>query len=167
MTRIRSKRQRHVEFEALEGRLALSTGMGAAAASHHSALVVMSQTQKTLPASFKGHSQILNGTELVTTNLKGTIGKDRFTGSGTGTVAGTLFQGGEVSLSNSLGSIELGLSAAYVVKPGKHPRQAVPAVVTAATGKYASFVGMTGLLNTWNTPTKPNAIASFAGYFNV
>ena len=45
----------------------------------------MKQTQKSIPASFKGHAQIINGSELVTTGLRGTIGKDHFTGSGTGT----------------------------------------------------------------------------------
>jgi hypothetical protein len=167
MMRIRSNRQRSIAFDALEGRLALSTGMGAAAASHHVATADTSQTPKTIPASFKGHSQILNGTELVTTGLKGIIGKDHFTGSGTGTVAGTLFQGGDSSLSNSKGSIELGLDPAVVVMQGKHSRQEVSVVVTAASGKYASYVGMTGLLNTWNTPTKPNSTASFSGYFNT
>jgi hypothetical protein len=155
-----------VGFEALEGRLTLSSGIGAAVASHHTHVVVMRQIHKSIPASFKGYTQLTNGTELVTTNLRGKIGKDHFTGSGTGTVAGTLFQGGNVYLSNANGTIQLGLGAAYVTKPGKHPRQAVPVVVVAATGKYASFVGLTGLLNTWNTPSKPSGTASFAGHFN-
>ena len=59
MTRIRSKRQRSLGFEPLEGRLALSAGVGMAVASHHAHEVPMSQIQKTIPASFKGHSQLL------------------------------------------------------------------------------------------------------------
>jgi hypothetical protein len=164
MTRIRTKRQRPLAFEALEGRLALSTGM--AVASHHTHAMVVSPTQKTIPASFKGHNQILNGSELVITNLRGTIGRDHFTGYGTGTVAGTVFQGGTVLLSNGNGTVELGLGTAVVVKAGKHPRQDVSLVVTAATGKYASDVGMTGILNKWNTPAKPSATASFGGFLN-
>jgi len=165
MTRIRSKRQRPVGFEALEGRLVLSAGMGMAAASHHAHAVVMSQTQKTIPASFKGHSQILNGTELVATGLTGTIGRDHFTGYGTGTVAGKLFQGGNVYLSNGAGSVQLALDPGVVVTVRKHSRQEVPLTVAAASGKYASYVRLTGLLNTWNTPAKPSATSSFSGVF--
>ncbi len=61
MTRIRSKRQRPVGFEALEGRLALSAGMGTAVASHHAEAGCMSQTQKSIPASFKGHRSSSTG----------------------------------------------------------------------------------------------------------
>ena len=147
MTRIRSKRQRSVGFEALEGRLALSAGMGAAVASHHAEVVVLRQTQKSIPASFKGHAQIVNGSELVTTGLTGTIGKDHFTGSGTGSVSGTQFEGGSVYLSNSKGTIQLSLGAAFVVKVRKSTRQEVSAVVVAASGKYASYVGMPGTLD--------------------
>jgi len=167
MTRIRSKRQRAVEFEALEGRLALSAGMGMAVVSHHADAVVMSQTQKSIPASFKSHVQILNGSEVVITNLRGTIGKDHFTGSGTGTVVGTQFEGGTVNLSNSKGTIQLNLGSAFVVKVKKSSKQEVSVVVVAASGKYASYVGAPGTLTSWNVPAKPNASASFSGSFNV
>ncbi len=163
MKRIRSKRQRPLGFEALEGRLALSAGMGLAGASHHADAMAMSQSVKTIPASFKGHTQIVNGTQVVATGLKGTIGKDHFTGYGSGTVAGTLFAGGNVYLSNGKGSVQLGLDPAVVVKVRRHSRQNVSLTVVAATGKYAPYVGMTGLLNTWNTPAKPRATASFSG----
>jgi hypothetical protein len=166
MTRIRTNRKRRLGFEALEGRLALSAGMGIAAAAHHAHAVVMSRIQKAIPASFKANSQILNGTQFLATNLRGTIGHDHFTGSGTGTVAGTIFEGGTVSLSNSMGTIQLSLSPAIVVKVRKHIRQNVGVLITAATGKYAPEVGMTGLLNKWNTPAKPNAIATFGGSLN-
>ena len=167
MTRIRSKRQRSLGFETLEGRLALSAGVGMALASHHAHEVPMSQIQKTIPASFKGHSQLLSGSELVTTNLRGTIGRDHFTGSGTGTVSGKLFQGGNVYLSNSRGSIQLSLSPAVVTKVRGHARQNVAIAVAAATGKYVLDVGMTGILNTWNAPAKPRATSSFSGFFKT
>ena len=77
------------------------------------------QTQKSVPASFKGHAQIVNGSELVTTGLKGSIGKDHFTGSGTGSVNGTQFEGGSVYLSNGKGTIQLSLGAAFTVKVRK------------------------------------------------
>jgi hypothetical protein len=155
-----------VGFEALEGRLALSAGMGTAVAAHHADAVVR-QIQKSIPASFKGHAQLVNGSELVTTGLTGTIGRDHFTGSGTGTVEGTQFTGGIVNLSNSKGTIQLSLGSAFVVKVGKSKRQEVSAVVKAASGKYASYVGDPGTLTSWNTPAKPNASASFSGSFNV
>ncbi len=166
MKSMRSKRLRSLGFESLEGRLALSTGMGMAAASHHAHAVVMSQTQETATASFKGHVDISNGT-MTTTNLRGTIGPDRFTGSGTGTVAGKLFEGGSVSLTNNSGSLQLTLGSSYTVKVRKHSRQEVNVVVAGGSGAYASYVGETGLLNTWNTPVKPSSTASFGGYLNV
>jgi len=165
MKRMHSNRRRPITFEALEGRLALSTGVGIAAASHHAHAVVMSQTQRTLPASFRGHVELINGTEMLTTNLRGTIGPDHFTGSGTGTVSGRQFMGGTVSLSNSKGSIELGLGSAYTVKVMSHTRQKVNLVVLSGTGKYAAYVGATGVLNTWNTPARPPGNASFSGVF--
>jgi hypothetical protein len=136
-------------------------------ASHHAHEVPMSQIQRTIPASFKGHSQLLGGSELVTTNLRGTIGRDHFTGSGTGTVSGKLFQGGDVYLSNSRGSIQLSLSPAVVKKVGGHARRNVAIVVAAATGQYVQDVGMTGTLNTWNAPARPTATSSFSGFFKA
>ncbi len=103
----------------------------------------------------------------MTTNLKGTIGTDHFTGSGTGTVSGKEFDGGNVDLSNSKGTIELSLGSAYVVKVGKSSRQEVSMAVVSATGKYASYVGAAGTITTWNVPAKPSAAASFSGSFNL
>ena len=40
-------------------------------------------------------------------------------------------------------------------------------MVAAATGKYALYVGMTGILNTWNAPAKPTATSSFSGFFKA
>ena len=37
----------------------------------------------------------------------------------------------------------------------------------AATGKYAPYVGMTGILNRWNAPAKPSGTASFGGFFGA
>jgi hypothetical protein len=166
MTRIRSRRQTSVGFETLEGRLVLSAGTGVAAAFHYADVVVMRQIQTTIPASFKGHVLLINGSELMTTGLKGTIGKDHFTGSGTGTVMGTQFTGGIVNLSNSKGTIELSLLSAFVVKVRKSSKQEVPVIVAAASGKYASYVGIAGTLTSWNVPAKPSASASFSGSFN-
>jgi hypothetical protein len=158
MIRNRSKRQRPVSFEALEGRLALSTGVGMAEfAGHRHALAMIAQIR----ASFKGHVQVTGATTISVTGLHGRIGADQMTGSGTGTVAGRQFQGGTVSLSNSLGTVELGLGAAFKVRR----RQDVPVVVLAATGKYAPFVNLTGTLTKWNVPARPTGTASFAGSF--
>jgi hypothetical protein len=167
MTRIRSRQRRCLGFEALEGRLALSAGMGTAVASHHAALAAAKLTQTSIPASFKGHVQALSASELAVTGLKGTIGKDHFTGSGTGTEAGKQFEGGNVFLSNSAGSVQLQLSPAFVVKVGRSSKQEVSMVVVAATGKYASYIGITGTVTTWNVPAKPSASASFSGSFKL
>ncbi len=102
MTRIRPKRQRTVGFEALEGRLALSTG-GMASPHVHDAVV--HAAQRAIPASFHGRTSI-SGSTLTTTSLTGKIGNDRFTGYGTGTMVGNLFESGNVYLSNSQGSVQ-------------------------------------------------------------
>jgi hypothetical protein len=167
MKRIRSKRQRAVGFETLEGRLALSAGMGTVAAAHHAEPAVAKATQSSIPASFRGHVQILSASELAVTGLTGTIGKNHFTGSGTGNVAGKQFEGGDVFLSNSQGSVELQLSPAFVVKVGRSSKQEVSMVAVAATGKFAAYVGITGTITTWNVPAKPSASASFSGSFKA
>jgi hypothetical protein len=166
MTPIHSRRQRHPGFEALEGRLALSTGMGIPVSAHHAA-VVMSQTVKSIPASFTSRVQILNSSELMTSNLKGKIGTAHFTGYATGTVAGLQFEGGSVYLSNNKGTVQLSLGPAFVVKAGKHPKQAVDVGVVQSSGKYLAYAGRAGVLTTWNVPARPNAIANFSGYFVV
>jgi hypothetical protein len=162
MTRNRSKPQRHLTFESLEGRLALSAGMGMAVASHNAHEVHISQMQKSIPASFKGHAQLI-GSELTTTNLRGTIGTDHFTGSGTGTEVGRQFEGGTVNLSNSHGTVQFSLAPSVVIKKGKSTRQEVSLVAVAGTGKYAAYVGITGTLTSWNVPAKPSASANFGG----
>jgi hypothetical protein len=141
--------------------------MGTAVAPHHAEIVARRQTPSSIPASFKGHVHI-NGTNLTTTNLKGTIGRDRFSGSGTGTTVNKVFQGGTVSLNNNSGSVEFSLSAAFVVKTGrKTTKQEVTLTAVNATGKYAPYVGMTGTLTTWNVPAKPSAFASFSGSLKI
>jgi hypothetical protein len=164
MTRNRSRRQRSVGFEALEGRLVLSASVGTAAASHHAVPAVAKLAQKSIPAAFKGHVQVLNGS-LVATGLTGTIGTDHFTGSGTGTEVGKQFEGGVVNLSNGKGSVQVELSPAFTVKVGRSSKQEVTMVAMAASGKYASYVGMTGTITTWNVPAKSSASASFSGSF--
>jgi hypothetical protein len=164
MTRIRPKRQRQITFEALEGRLVLSAGLKLA--SPHAHALVVRTLQRSLSASFKGHVTITGSTAQIT-NLTGKIGKDHFGGSGSGTLAGTLFQGGSVFLSNNKGAIQLELGAANVVQVGKKTRQMVPVTVVAATGKYALFVNGSGILNKWNVPVKPSATATFSGTLNA
>jgi hypothetical protein len=165
MTRIRPRRQRSVGFEALEGRLALSAGMGTAVASHHAVPAVAKLTQKSIPAAFKGHVQIVNGSQLMVTGLKGTIGTDHFTGSGTGMQVGKQFGGGVVNLSNSQGTVQLKLNPAFTVKVGRSSKQEVSMVAVGGTGKYASYIGITGTITTWNVPAKPSASANFSGSF--
>ncbi len=106
MNRIRARQKRTPRFEALEGRLVLSTGMGTGVISHQAHALVMSQPQRQVSASFRGHVTT-SGSTVTTTGLTGTIGRDHFTGSGTGMTSGTIFQGGYVYLSNSKGTITL------------------------------------------------------------
>lgn len=147
--------------------MALSAGMGMAGAPHHAEAAVPKLTKTSIPASFKGHVQILNGSQLMVTGLTGTIARDHFTGSGTGTQAGKQFEGGTVTLSNSQGSVQLQLSPAFKVKVGRSSKQEVTMLAVATSGKYASYVGMTGTVTTWNVPAKPSASASFSGSFKA
>jgi hypothetical protein len=164
MIRIRPKRQRNVGFEPLEGRLALSTGFATASPHLHAAIVRAAQHK--VPASFKGQVSI-SGTELSTTNLTGHIGPDRFTGYGTGTVLGTQFQGGDVYLSNSNGTIHLALSPFFVRHAGRAKTRTFAITVVDATGKYAPFVDGTGTVTRWSVPARQNAHANVSGVFNL
>jgi hypothetical protein len=164
MTRIPPKRQRNVGFEALEGRLALSTGM--AVASPHAGDAIERASERSIPASFTGRVSV-SGSTLTTTNLKGHVGNYRLTGYGTGTVAGKQFEGGNVYLSNSQGNIQLALSPTYQVRAGKSLTRPFAITVVDATGAYAPFVTSTGTITRWNVPAKPNAIARFSALFTV
>jgi hypothetical protein len=167
MNRIRPRQKRSLRFEALEGRLVLSTGMGTGVISHQAHALVTSQPQRQVPASFRGHASV-SGSTVTTTNLKGTIGRDHFTGSGTGTTSGTIFEGGYVYLSNSKGIVTLHLFPATVTQVGKRTRQSVAVVAVESSGKYAPYAGnTTGTLTTWNIPARPNATATFSGVFNL
>jgi hypothetical protein len=133
--------------------------------SHH-AHALGSQAHRQVPASFRGHVSV-SGSTVTTSHLTGTIGRDHFTGSGTGTTSGTIFEGGDVYLSNKQGTILLQLSPATVTQVGKRIRQTVAVVAIDATGKYAPFIGSPGELRTWSVPAKPNATASFTGIFTI
>jgi hypothetical protein len=164
MNRIRPRQKRSLRFEALEGRLALSTGMGVGVVSHQAHVLVKSAAprQVQVPVSFKGQVSV-SGSTVTTTNLTGKIGRDHFTGHGTGTISGKIFQGGNVYLSNSNGSVFLKLST----QAGKGTRQTIAFVALEATGKYAPYAGKTGTLTTWNIPARPNATATFSGVFTL
>jgi hypothetical protein len=164
MIRTHPKRQRKAAFEALEGRLALSTGMAMPPAGIQHAIV--RAAQRSIPASFKGQVSI-SGSTLTTTNLHGHIGTDRLTGYGTGTQVGNQFQGGQVFLSNSQGGIELGLSPTYVTRVGRAKTRTFAITVENATGKYAAFATSTGTITKWNVPDRPNATATFAAVFTL
>jgi hypothetical protein len=163
MKRTRSKRQHSLAFDALEGRVALSSGIGTPLAAPRFAAVMMSQLRKTVQASFKGRVQFPSASDVAVTSLSGKIGKDHFTGFGNGGLAGTLFLGGDVYLSNGQGTVHLRLGPAITIRAGKHPRQKVSVVVADSSGKYASIAGSSGTLTTWNVPARQNAVASFGG----
>jgi hypothetical protein len=162
MMRNHPKRQRKATFEALEGRLALSTGVVMPPGGIHHAIV--RAVQRSIPATFKGQVSI-SGTTLTTTNLHGRIGTDRLTGYGTGTQVGNQFEGGQVFLSNSQGSIQLGLSPTAVVRIGKAKTRTFAITIENATGKYAAFATSTGRITKWNVPNRPNATATFSAVF--
>jgi hypothetical protein len=164
MTRIRPKRQRTVGFEALEGRLALSTGM--AIASPHAHQAIVRALRRSIAASFKGQVSI-TGTTLSATNLHGHLGPDQLTGYGTGTEVGTQFEGGQVYLSNSQGTIQLGLGPTFLTRSGRAKTKTFAISIEAATGKYAAFATSTGRITKWNVPNTPNATGSFSAVFQI
>ncbi len=163
MNSIRPRQNRTPAFESLEGRLALSTGL--AVASPHAHAPDMARPAGSISATFKGHTTTDGSTET-TPDLTGRIGTDRFTGSGSSTTSGKIVQGGEADLSNSQGTIQFRLESASVSQVAHRTRQAVPIVVTEATGKYAPYVGSTGELTTWNVPARSGATSTFSGYIN-
>ncbi len=164
MTRNRPTRQRTVSFEALEGRLALSTGVGVASPHLHAG--VARTAQQKISASFKGVVQT-DGSALDTQNLRGHIGPDRLAGYGTGTETGNQFQGGNAYLGNDQGAIDLALSPLYSVRVGKKKTRTFAITVVSATGKYAPFLTSTGIITRWNVPARQGATASFSAVFSL
>jgi hypothetical protein len=164
MNQHRPRQKRSLGFEALEGRLTLSTGL--AMASPHTHAVVLSRTPGKVQATFKGHTLTDGATQMIP-DLTGKIGHDQFTGSGSATISNKIVQGGEVSLENSQGNIQLSLGLASVTHAGKRLRQRVPIVITQATGQYAAYAGMTGMLTSWNVPANPNKPSSFSGFVSL
>jgi len=165
MTRVRPKRQRHVGFEALEGRLALSTGM-AVAPPHATALVALAQ--RLIPASIKSQVSIINGSTVQVTSLNGKLGKSRFTGSGGGILVGSQFQGGDIFLSNAKGSIHLSLGPAPVIQVGQKLKLTVAIIALESTGKYNLVTGSSGSLNVTIPPApKPASISGGFGTYSV
>lgn len=173
MNRIRPRQKRSLRFEALEGRLVLSAGIGTTGALSAQAHVLVKNSaprQVQVPVFFKG-LVFMSGSTVTTTNLTGTIGNDHFTGSGTGTISGKTtgtisrktFEGGDVYLNNGNGSVTLRLSP----QAGKSARQTIAFVALNATGKYAQYAypGNTGTLTIWNIPARSNATATFRGVF--
>ena len=164
MNMIRRRRKSSFSIEALEGRLTLSTGL--AAPSPHAHAMVMHASSGQIRATFKGHTSI-NGSTESTPDLTGKIGPDRFTGYGSGTTSNNIVQSGEVFLSNSQGSIQLQLGTASVSHIRKKIRQKVPILIQQSTGKYAQWSGLSGVLTTWNTPSRPKAISTFSGFLSL
>jgi hypothetical protein len=148
-------------FEALEGRLALSSGIDVP--SHHIHAAIERVSQRNIPASFQGRTTI-TGSTLTISSLTGRIRSDRFTGYGSATIGGNVFYSGNVFLSNRRGSVQLELETGQTVQIGKSSREVIPVVVVAASGKYALYVNHLGAITTWNVPTKPNAPARFSGF---
>ena len=166
MNRIRPKKKLSPSFEALEGRLALSTGVEVI--THPAHVLVKSPAHRQVPFSFKGHVSV-SGSTVTITKLTGTIGRDHFTGSGTGKTSGTIFQGGYVYLNNSKGRVTLQLSPATVTQVGKRTRQSVAVVAVESSGKYDPYTGNgnTGTLTTWNIPVQLKATATFSGVLHL
>ena len=165
MTRIRSKRQRSVAFEALEGRLALSAGMGTAVASHHADARGREPDPEIDPSFLqrpRADRQRVGADDH---------GPDRDNRHGPfhrlparERWRGRYSQGGNVYLSNSKGTIQLG-PRPRLCRQGRKALKAgsLGLVVVGATGKYAPYVGLTGLLTTWNIPAKPSGPRPFGG----
>jgi hypothetical protein len=79
--------------------------------------------------------------------VAGRIGKAAFTaGSGSGTLSGNQFQGGDIELSNGQGTIELGLGAGRIVMIGGFQKMNVKIVAVNGGGAYSQVTGSTGSL---------------------
>ena len=162
----RPKRQRAAAFEALEGRLTLSTGISVASPHLHAAVVRRAQVERKVPASFTGIVST-DGTTLNTNNLTGHIGPDHLAGYATGTQVGKQFEGGNVYLGNTQGTLVLQLSPLYTVKKGRSSTRTFGITVVSATGKYVPYLSSTGTITKWNVPDRPNATAHVTGVFTL
>ena len=122
----------------------------------------ITQTAGSVPASFKGHAQLV-GSTLTITNLTGTIGKDHFAGYGTGTEAGKQFEGGnrlpEQQQWNR--SVQPGLRRD---RQGEEVHEEVKLSLVAVngnTGDPVRFVRRShrDVEPSWNVPAKPSGSA--------
>jgi hypothetical protein len=145
MKRFRPTRQTTAVFETLEGRWALSAGL--AVVSHHADAAVRSHSPRKVPVFISGELSVGGGTTATVTNVAGRIGKADFdSGSGSGTISGNEFQGGDIEVSNGQGTIELGLGAARIVIIGGYQKMNVKVVAVNGGGAYSQVTGSTGSL---------------------
>jgi hypothetical protein len=126
--------------------------------------VVAKQLQRAVPFSFNGHTTVSGSTQTIP-DLVGRIGNVRFTGSGSATISGTLVVGGDAFLTSRQGNIDLEFGTGTFTQVGRRMRQEVPVTVVAATGKFFSYVGLTGTGNSWNIPANPKRLSTFSGSF--
>jgi hypothetical protein len=160
MSQLKARRRvrRHVTFESLEGRLALSTV--APAPEHAPAQVVRAQSRH-VPGSFTGTTQLITPFFVVFDNMKGNLGKLKLTGHGTGFINGSKFTGGSLLLTGKGGTLTVRLGPAAIKKNGKNGSINSQMVIAGATGSYAKANGSAGAfvvtiqdLQKWDKKTK-------------
>ncbi len=157
MAHNRLKPRRRLTFDALEGRLTLSAGMGMVAASHHAEIA--HPNVKSLKATFTGRVS-LSGTTYTSSNVKGTIGPAKFTGNAEILTQNHLLEGGYVNLTNSQGTLEFQLEPGNPVKVGKSYKQPVGLLAIEGTGAYSSYIGATGNVTKFKLPAGGSGNAS-------
>jgi hypothetical protein len=162
MTKARSARQRRMQIEALEGRLAMSGGV--AALHSNGAEVFAHKIPKTIPITYTAHFSY-SGSSVLISGASGKLGKIHLTGQGSGTIVGDQFEGSSVVLSNAAGTITLDFGPGTLKRAGKNVKLKVTVSAELATGAYNMVEGSMGNV-TELTPIKVGAASKGKGDFN-
>jgi hypothetical protein len=162
MTKARPARQRRMQIEALEGRLAMSGG--AAALHSNGAEVFAHKIPKTIPITISAHYSY-SGSSVLISGAGGKLGKIHLTGQGSGMLVGEQFEGSTVVLSNAAGTITLEFGPGTLKRAGKNVKLKVTVSAESSTGAYNMVGGSMGSV-TVVTPIKVGAASAIKGDFN-
>lgn len=144
--RPRRRVRRCVGFESLEGRLALASGLSAAALSP--AALVGSASTSRVNGALRGSIQLMkNSNTVMFTNMRGTLDGSSLSGSGRGFILMSQFRFALLEFQGREGSVSLVLGQAPIRQSGASGVITVPFTVrNGSTGKFAKLDGGTGTI---------------------
>jgi hypothetical protein len=124
-------------------------------------MVEVMAKRKDVKGSFTGSIQIIGGSHVVFTDMKGHVGKLKLAGHGFGSISGNQFQGASLLLTGQNGTLTVDLFFGTIKKQGKNGTFKTVFVVEGTTGAYGPADGSAGTfvvtihdLKNWYKQTK-------------